>query len=95
MIKDTCKCGAALDVDQSHETNGTVDEQKTHQAWLRAHAECRRAHAEDECTRAHATAPDVCPGCGGPADNGRNLCDPLMPHYCTRCVAMEAFYNER
>ncbi len=29
--------------------------------------------------------PHVCPGCGGPADNGHDRCWPPNPYYCTKC----------
>jgi hypothetical protein len=32
---------------------------------------------------------DVCPGCGGPADNGNDRSLPPSPYYCTKCTAEE------
>ena len=29
---------------------------------------------------------DVCPGCGGPADNGHDRCSPPSPYYCKACT---------
>lgn len=33
---------------------------------------------------------NVCPGCGGPADNGHDRCYPPNPYYCTKCDALTA-----
>lgn len=27
----------------------------------------------------------ICPGCGGPADNGHDRCVPPTAYYCTKC----------
>ena len=29
---------------------------------------------------------DVCPDCGGPADNGHDRCVPPSPYLCARCA---------
>ena len=29
---------------------------------------------------------NVCPGCGGEADNGHDRCYPPNPYYCTKCA---------
>jgi len=30
---------------------------------------------------------NICPGCGGEADNGHDRCVPPSPYYCTKCSA--------
>ena len=41
-------------------------------------------HGADPCP---ARTPDlnICPGCGGPADNGHDRGDPPTPYYCSKC----------
>ena len=29
---------------------------------------------------------DVCPNCGGPADNGHDRCVPPAQYYCKKCM---------
>jgi len=41
---------------------------------------------ESERYKKYRTDLSKCPGCGGPADNGHDRCDPPSPYYCTKCM---------
>ena len=60
---------------------------KDGESWLHAHSNLKMCGDIAEPIEDVVEKPNinVCPGCGGPADNGFDRCYPPSPYFCTKC----------
>jgi len=89
VFRDLCKSLKEIITGSYQQSQGEIEHLR--KSWVRVQKAILVGHAfsqEDEPNL------DVCPGCGGPADNGHDRCVPPSPYFCQRCnVIRELSYR--